>query len=79
MEKKITIPPKYRKEWMELVTTQIDHKFKNFVLQMKSEQYRKSIAAGKMTHRQAIDELYDLCEKYAVAVQNDFRIIFKEW
>lgn len=73
------IPPKNRKEWELLVTAKIDHQFKNYVLQVKSSEYSKKIEAGELKINQAIDELYALCEKYALAVQSDFKKIFNEW
>jgi len=76
---KYTIPPRDREEWKMIVTGEIDHYFKNFVLQMKSTEYKRKIENGDLTLEEAMDDLYQLCEKYAIAVQNDFKIIFKEW
>ncbi len=76
---KYTIPPRDRKEWEMIVTGQIDHYFKNFVLQMKSNEYQRKIDRGVLTVEDATEDLYQLCEKYAIAVQNDFKEIFKEW
>jgi len=55
------------------------HKFQNYVLQLKTVEYNRRISAGELTVQEAIDEMYELCDKYAVAVQNDFKHIFKEW
>ncbi|HAS45125.1 MAG TPA: hypothetical protein DCS93_31875 [Microscillaceae bacterium] len=77
--KKYTIPPRDREEWKMIVTGEIKHYFKNFVLQMKSNEYKRKIENGTLTPDEATDDLYQLCEKYAIAVQNDFKIIFKEW
>lgn len=74
-----SIPPKGRKEWEQLVTAKIPHKFKNYVLQMKTAEYSRKIATGEINVNQAIDEIYSLCDKYALAVQSDFKKIFKEW
>ncbi len=49
------------------------------MLQTRTYQMQKDVASGKMTKKQAIDELYSLCTKYALAVQNDFKQIFKSW
>ncbi|AFM03585.1 hypothetical protein Fleli_1147 [Bernardetia litoralis DSM 6794] len=76
---KYTIPSKERVEWEMLVTSQIEHKFSNFVLQLKSSEYRRKIAAKTLSIEEAIDELYELCSKYAIAVQEDFKQIFKTW
>jgi len=75
----ITIPEKNRSEWKKMITGEIEHKYKNYVLQIKIHQIRKDINRGKKTIEDAIDELYELCSKYALAVQSDFRQIFKEW
>lgn len=75
----LTIPPKSRMEWKQLVTGRLQVQFKNYVLQMKVEQAKQNVQNGKQTAEQAIDELYDLCEKYALAVQIDCQNIFKTW
>mgnify|MGYP001806416397 CR=1 FL=1 len=75
----ITIPPKERDEWLLIVTSKIDHKFQNFVLQMKTAEYARKIASDSLTPQQAVDEIYALCEKYSLAVHNDLKVIFKEW
>ncbi len=74
-----TIPPKSRPEWAKLITGEIEHEFKNYVLQMKIYQMRKDIAAGKTNTENAVEALYDLCVKYALAVQPDCQTIFKSW
>lgn len=76
---KYTIPPKTREEWEQIVTDKLEHRFRNFVLQMKSAEYNKKISSGALTPEQAIDDMYQICEKYAAAVQIDFKQIFKEW
>lgn len=75
----ITIPPKNRVEWRKLLTGQISYEYKNYVLQTKTYQMRKDIEAGKISIQQAVDNLYLLCSKYALAVQFDFKQIFKSW
>ena len=77
--KKYTIPPKEREEWEQIVTAKVEHRFQNFVLQMKSADYKRQIEENTMSIEEAIDDLYKLCEKYAIAVQKDFKVIFKEW
>ncbi|MGD1845103.1 MAG: hypothetical protein ACFB10_06885 [Salibacteraceae bacterium] len=74
-----SIPPKERKEWAELVNGNINHQFQNFVLQMKTAEFSRKISNGQISTEAAVDELYELCRKYAVAVQSDFKTIFKEW
>ncbi|MCQ2252596.1 MAG: hypothetical protein MJZ61_04010 [Bacteroidales bacterium] len=75
----ITIPPKNRIEWKKLISGDIDHKFKNFVLQLRIYQMRKDIAWGRLEEDKALDELYQLCYKYALIVQDDMKEIFKSW
>ncbi|MBR7067839.1 MAG: hypothetical protein IKI28_05925 [Bacteroidales bacterium] len=74
-----SIPPKDRTEWRMLVDGTLDHKFQNYVLQLRIYQMRKDIKAGALTPEKALDELYQLCFKYALAVQPDLIAIFKNW
>ena len=74
-----TIPPKNRLEWRKLLSGDIQHKFKNFVLQLRVYQLHKDIMANKIDEDKALDELYLLCSKYALVVQEDMRAIFKSW
>lgn len=74
-----TIPPKTRVEWSKLISGEIDHKFKNYVLQIRIYQIRKDISLGRITLDAAITQLYELCCKYSLAVQADCEDIFKEW
>lgn len=75
----LSIPPKSRDEWAKLVRGELDHKFKNYVLQMRIYQLRKDIKAGKCTEQNAVDDLYAMCCKYMLAVQPDCEAIFKQW
>lgn len=75
----ITIPPKTRIEWAKLISGEIDYKFKNYVLQIRIYQMRKDISMGKLTLNAAIDQLYELCQKYSLAVQVDCKAIFGKW
>ncbi len=74
-----TVPAKSRPEWRQLVRGELSHAFKNYTLQMKVHQCSQAIKDGKMTEQKAIDDLHDLCEKYALAVREDFKSIFKIW
>lgn len=76
---KIKIPSKERAEWKLLVTSRLKHQFQSYVLQMKMADFRSKLKSGKIDVQQAIDELYQLCTKYAITTQNDFEIIFKKW
>lgn len=76
---KYTIPDKDRAEWRKMITGEIKHNYRNYVLQTKIHQMRKDINNGKITIEKAINDLYELCAKYTLAVQIDFRKIFKEW
>lgn len=75
----ITIPPKTRIEWAKLISGEIDYKFKNYVLQIRIYQMRKDISMGKLTLNAAVDQLYELCKKYSLAVQVDCKAIFVKW
>lgn len=75
----ITIPDKTRPEWEKMITGEIEHQFRNYVLQKTIYQMRQEISQGRLTYAQAIDQVYELCSKYALAVQSDFREIFKTW
>ncbi len=74
-----TIPPIEREEWGKLLTGEIKHAYKNYVLQTKTYQMQKDVASGKLPLNKAIAELYALCEKYNLAVLSDLRIIFISW
>ena len=65
----VTIPPKSRAEWSKLISGEIDHKFKNYVLQIRIYQMRKDISMGRLTLDAATTQLYELCCKYSLAVQ----------
>ncbi len=75
----VTIPPKGRQEWKQIVQGEIDHKYRNYVLQMKVHQANQDIVSNMLSVEEAIDELYEICDKYAMAVQTDFKEIFKTW
>jgi len=75
----ITIPPINRPEWKELLLGQKNHQFKNYVLQMKFHQAKKDISEGNVSIDSALKSIYDICSKYALAVQEDFKSIFKTW
>lgn len=75
----IKIPPKNRREWRLMVTGEIQHTYKNYVLQMKIANARKNIMENKESIEDAIDGIYILCQKYSYAVYSDFVEIFKEW
>ncbi|MCQ2251814.1 MAG: hypothetical protein MJZ61_00035 [Bacteroidales bacterium] len=62
-----------------MISGEIDHKFKNYVLQIRIYQMRKDITMGKLTLSAAVDQLYELCAKYSLAVQADCKEIFKNW
>lgn len=75
----VNLPPKSRIEWSKLISGEIEHKFKNYVLQIRIYQMRKDISLGKMTLLTAVDQLYEICCKYSLAVQADCKEIFKTW
>ena len=79
METQISIPSKERKEWGQILRKEIEHSFQNFVLQMTVHKLQNKLKDGQLTEQEAIDELFELCSKYALAAQNDCISIFKEW
>ena len=74
-----TVPDKNRPEWQQILTGEIEHDYKNYVLQTRIHQLRKDINYRTKTLDEAVTELYNLCAKYALAVQSDFKQIFKTW
>lgn len=72
------IPDKNNQEWYDLVTGNRTWKLKNFVLQMKVNQSIKSIKENRATPKEMINQIYDLCSKYEVAVKSDMTTIFGE-
>lgn len=76
---KLSIPPKQREEWRKMITGEITHKYSNFALQMSLSQVKKDLAEKKIEMNAAVDKIYDLCAKYALACQIDFKQIFKTW
>lgn len=79
MDNKLSIPPKERPEWRQIVSPGSEFRFDNFTLQMKSADYAKKLTKGEITTQQAINELHELCSKYTLAVQTDMKRIFKSW
>jgi len=75
----IEIPPKTRNEWRLMVTGEIEHTYKNYVLQMKIANARKNVMENTESIENAIDSIFVLCQKYSYAVYSDFVEIFKEW
>ncbi|WP_038029290.1 hypothetical protein [Thermonema rossianum] len=62
-----------------MITGEIEHHYRNFVLKLVLTQLRRELAFGTVTMPEAIDRLYQLCEKYSLAVQADCKEIFKSW
>lgn len=75
----VTIPDKERPEWRKMIDGEIEIKYRNFILQMQLTQMNKAIKLEQITYAQAIDKLYILCDKYALAVQSDLKQVFKTW
>jgi len=75
----VRIPEKSRMEWKMMVKAEVVHTYKNFVLQLQLHQIQKDVKTNKTTVLQAVDIIYNLCLKYALAVQEDLKVIFKNW
>ncbi|MBR6176520.1 MAG: hypothetical protein IKQ70_01390 [Bacteroidales bacterium] len=73
------VPPRDRPEWRQLITGEIQHEFRNYVLQLRIYQIRKDIESGRSTLEPSLDSLYELCMKYQLAVAADCKEIFKSW
>jgi len=75
----VTIPPITRAEWRKMLSGEINHNFRNYVLQLQIHEAQKNIKNNKVSFEDALKDLYLLCEKYSLAVQNDFKQIFIKW
>ncbi len=73
------IPSKTRGEWAKMITGEITHQYRNFVLQMQISQARKDVQLGIISIDDAIEKIYSLCAKYKLAVRADLLTIFKTW
>ncbi len=71
------IPEKTRPEWAKIITGEIEHKYDNYVFQTKIHQLRKGVKAEKVTISDAINDLYELCVKYAASIRTDLSQIFE--
>ncbi len=71
------IPEKTRPEWVKIITGEIEHKYENYVFQTKIHQLRKDVKAEKVTIDDAVNDLYELCVKYAASVKSDLLQIFE--
>lgn len=74
-----SIPSVDRKEWKQMLSGEIQHQYTNYVLQVQTHQLRKDVVNNIYTEDQAVEKLHALCTKYALAVQFDFKQIFKTW
>ncbi len=70
------IPDKTRPEWRYLVTGYKKYKLTNYVLQLKVNKAIKDVKSNTKSIQSSIDEIYSLCQKYELAVQNDMKTIF---
>ena len=75
----MSVPDKARPEWRKIINGEIDYQYQNYVLQTKIHRLRKDVLNERKTEHEAIDDLYALCSKYALAVRADFKQIFKNW
>ncbi|OQX98251.1 MAG: hypothetical protein B6I24_05770 [Bacteroidetes bacterium 4572_128] len=75
----LKIPDKNRPEWKKMISGEIAHNYKNYVLQMQTTQMRRYIKNKKLTYDEAVNKLYILSYKYSRAVKSDLEQIFKIW
>jgi len=67
----MTIPSKDRKEWNDLLNGTLNVPLKNFFFQMKITQARTQIQKGTLSIDTAIDDLFNLCNKFNKAKNMD--------
>jgi len=75
----INIPPKTRPEWCGMINGKIEYQFTNYVLQIHIHKARKDVLSKKITMNTAVDNLYQLCTKYSLAVVSDLKAVFGKW
>jgi hypothetical protein len=76
----VTIPDKKRPEWEKIImSNEGEYNYSNYVLQVQITKLHNEVKSNKISINEAIDSLYNLCSKYALAVQEDFKQIFKTW
>jgi len=73
------LPNVQRVEWKQLITGELEHEFRNYVLQVQLHQTKKDVRNGTVSVEQAVQNLYNLCSRFPLAVQTDFKQIFKAW
>ncbi len=64
----INIPPKTRPEWCGMINGKINYQFT-----------KKDVVSQKITMNTAVDNLYQLCTKYSLAVISDLKAVFGKW
>ncbi len=72
----LTIPEKNNPKWRKILTGEIEHKYENYVFQTKIHQLRKDVKTEKVSIDDAVNDLYELCVKYATSIQTDLSQIF---
>lgn len=76
----VTIPDKNRPEWKKIILSNGgEYDYSNYVLQLQINKLHNEVKVDKISIKEAIDSLYDLCSKYSLAVQTYFKQIFKTW
>ncbi len=70
------IPDKSNEAWKKIIQGKIDHKFSSFSLQMKVNFLQRGYKNGLLKMDEAIDDLYQLCEKFEKIYADDINKIF---
>ncbi|NJK84618.1 MAG: hypothetical protein HC906_00170 [Bacteroidales bacterium] len=70
------VPDKKKPEWKDLITGNSNHKISSFSLQMKINSLRLVYQYGKITIDQAVEDLYQTCQKFERIYQHDIDTIF---
>lgn len=71
------IPPKEKQEWKDLIKGKIKPDITSFSLQMKLNTLTKTYSKNLISLDSAVNELFELCEKYEKIYKADLDKIFK--
>lgn len=70
------IPEKEHPKWGQLITGEITHKFSNYILQIQVFKLQRDFKLNMTTKEDAINNLYNICQKYYAIAKKDISEIF---
>ena len=70
------LPDKGKPEWGKIITGEIKHNYSNYILQVTVFKLQKDYKLKLKTKEDAINRLYDICNKYQAITIKDINIIF---